>query len=378
MDIVINNIGQLITPIECAPDADERAYAFQITPDATLFVQNGRLIDDLPARALGEAQTIDAGGGLVMPGLIDPFWVMPQLPPWMDELPESRLAERDVLSWSLRIFERALRAGVTTIEVKCPHDADFDGLSALGHLSQHRHPRVVGTLLASLPEADADRDRSMSSLIGEVIPEIRRRRLATFCDLGWASQDASVTEASAVLRAASGAGLRPKLHIQGPIQTEDIRDLALSLEAASIGCASHLPSNVVRQLSDSRVIPSYLLGLPDKQMGPYLGMRELLDQGVRIAVGSGNGLADTPPISMWTVLALAMEQMGLSLAEAIVACTLNNAMAIEMSHDLGSLETGKLADLILLDLVDYRELETAVMSPPVSMVMVNGEIIHSP
>jgi len=68
----------------------------------------------------------------------------------------------------------------------------------------------------------------------------------------------------------------------------------------------------------------------------------------------------------------------LSLAEAIVACTLNNAMAIEMSHDLGSLETGKLADLILLDLVDYRELETAVMSPPVSMVMVNGEIIHSP
>ena len=76
---------------------------------------------------------------------------------------------------------------------------------------------------------------------------------------------------------------------------------------------------------------------------------------------------------MWTALALAMDRMGMSLAEAIVACTLNNAKALEMSHDLGSLEPGKLADLILLDLVEYRELETAVMSPPVSMVMVNGE-----
>ena len=67
----------------------------------------------------------------------------------------------------------------------------------------------------------------------------------------------------------------------------------------------------------------------------------------------------------------------MSLPEAIVAGTLHNAMALEMSHEVGSLEPGKLADLILLDLVDYRELETAVVSPPVSMVMVNGEIVQS-
>ena len=53
-------------------------------------------------------------------------------------------------------------------------------------------------------------------------------------------------------------------------------------------------------------------------------------------------------------------------------------MAMEMSHEIGSLEKGKLADLILLDLADYREIETAMGFPPVSMVMVNGEIVHSP
>jgi imidazolonepropionase len=379
MDIVITNIGQLITPVECTLDGYEGVYTLQVTQDATLCIQNGRITDDLPpSRGSEQVQTIDAGGGVIMPGLIDPFWVMPQLPAWMDGLPESKLPERDLLSWSLRLFERALHSGVTMIEVKCPHDAAFAGLSALGYLGQHWHPRVVGTLLASLPEGGTDRDRSMSSLIGEVIPEVRRRRLATFCDMGWDSQDASITEASAVLRAAGGAGLRAKLHIQTPIMMNEVCDLALSLEAAAIGCASHLPFSTVKQLAAGHVVPVYLPGLPDKRTGQHLGVRALLDQGVPIAIGSGNGLTDSRPKSMWSVLASAMDHMDMSLAEAIVACTLNNAMALEMSHELGSLETGKLADLILLDLVDYRELETAVMLPPVSMVMVNGELLHSP
>lgn len=379
MDTVITNIGQLVTPVECALDGNEGVSTLRTTQDTSLCIQNGRVVDDLkPSRGSKRVQTFDACGGVVMPGLIDPCWVMPQLPAWLDELSGSNASGRDLLSWSLRLFQRALRSGVTTIEVKCPHDTESAGLSALGHLCQHYHPRVVGTLLASLPEDGTDRDHSMSLLIGEVIPEIRRRRLATFCDMEWDGQDASITEASAILRAASGAGLRPKLHIQTPMLMNEACDLAFSLEVAAIGCASHLPTSTVKQLSDGHVVPVYLPGLSDRQMGQHLDVRALLSQGVSIALGSGNSLTDIPPKSMWAVLASAMDRMGMSLTEAIIACTLNNAMALELSHELGSLETGKLADLIVLDLVDYRELETAVMSPPVSMVMVNGELVQSP
>jgi imidazolonepropionase len=376
MDIVITNIGQLITPVERALGSDEQPHTLQITTDATLCIQNGRIVDALPARVAKQAQTVDAGGGVVMPGLIDPFWVMPRLPAWIDDLPESRLPGKDLLSWSLRLLQRTLRAGVTTVEVKCPHDSEFTALTALGHLSQHHHPRVVGTLLASLPEDSSERDRSMSSLIGEVIPEIRRRRLATFCDIGWGAHDGFITEARAVLRAASGAGLRPKLHIQVPSFIEDVRDFALSLEVAAIGCASHLSPTTAKCLSEGHVAPVYLPAVTGGQTGKYLNTRALLDQGVALAIGSGNGLLDSPLKPMWSVLASAIDLMGMSLPEAIVACTLHNAMALEMSHEVGSLEPGKLADLILLDLIDYRELETAVVSPPVSMVMVNGEIVQ--
>ena len=377
MDTVITNIGQLITPVESALGSDEHAYTLQITTDATLCIRSGRIVDHLPTRGRTQVQTIDASGGVVMPGLIDPFWVMPQLPAWIDDLPESKLPERDLLSWSLRLLQRTLRTGVTTVEVKCPHDSEFTALTALGHLSQHHHPRVVGTLLASLPEDSSERDRSMSSLIGEVIPEIRRRRLATFCDNGWGSHDGFITEARAVLRAASGAGLRPKLHIGAPLLMEAVQDLALSLEVAAIGCASHLPAATAKHLSEGNACPVYLPAVPGGKTGQYLNTRALLDQGVAFAIGSGNGLLDSPLRSMWSVLASAIDLMEMSLSEAIVAGTLHNAMALEMSHEVGSLEPGKFADLVLLDLVDYRELETAVISPPVSMVMVNGEIVQS-
>lgn len=375
MDTVITNIGQLVTPVESLLGGGKRSVTLRMTPDATLYIQNGRISEIPSGRTKTQVQTLNAGGGVVLPGLVDPFWVMPSLPLWIHELPGLKFPEKDLLNWSLRLLRLALRAGVTTTEVKCRHDLEFESLTALGHLGKQQHPRVVGTLLASLPE-----DRSvcsMSSLIGEVIPEIRSRRLATFCDIGWGGHEGFVNEARDVLRAASGAGLRPKLHIQAQPVMIDVRSLALSLDIASVGCASHLSPATVKHLFDSNVFPVYLPALPDGQIGKHLNVRALLDQGVAVAIGSGNGLFDCQLKSMWSVLASAIDRMDMTLPEAIVSCTLHNAIALEMSDDVGSLEPGKSADLVILDLLDFRELESVVAAPPVSMVMVGGEIVHS-
>jgi len=377
MDIVISNIGQLVTPIELALDEAGSRYKIQITNDTKLYIRNGRIATEFPGRAPVQYQTIDAGGGVVMPGLIDPFWIMPGLPAWIAELPESTFPGRDLLSWSTRLLQRTLGSGVTTIEIKCPHDSAFEGLAALGHLKRHDQPRVIGTLLASLPENSTDRERRVSSLIGDVIPEIRHRRLATFCDIGWDNHAGFISEARTVLRAASGAGLRLKLHIESPPLLKDIEQLALSLEVAAVGCASYLCPETARNLAASQTVPVYLPGIRGQQTEERIDVSILLDHGLPIAIGSGNGISGCAARSMWAVIASAMERMELTLPEAIVACTLNNALAMEMSHETGSLENGKSADLILLDLVDYREIETTLGYPPVSMVMVNGEVVHS-
>ncbi|MEE8593971.1 MAG: amidohydrolase family protein [Candidatus Bipolaricaulota bacterium] len=377
MDIVISNIGQLVTPIEGELNGVGSRYKIQIRNDTELYIRNGRITTELSSRASAHYENFDAGGGVVLPGLIDPFWIMPRLPTWIAELPESAFPERDLLSWSIRLLQRALRSGVTTIEIKCHHDSAFEGLGALGHLERRHHPRVIGTLLASLPEDGADRDRSVSALIGEVIPEIRHRRLATFCDIGWNNHVGFISEARTVLRAASGAGLRLKLYIDSVPLLEDMEQLALSLEVAAVGCASYLSPEVARNLAKNRALPVYLPGIRGERTVARIEARPLIDDGLAVAIGSGNGIPGSPSNSMWSVMSSAMDRMELTLPEAIVACTLNNAEAVEVSHETGSLENGKRADLVLLDLADYREIESTLGYPPVSMVMVNGEVVHS-
>jgi imidazolonepropionase len=377
MDIVISNIGQLITPLECGLGEAEGRYSLHVSHETTLYVHNGRMIAEPKGRARSEFHVVDARGGVVMPGLIDPFWVITNVPPWVSELPDAKRPAVDLLSWSMRMLRRAVNGGVTAVEVKCPYGDAFAGLDVVGGLKQHSPPRVIGTLLATLSDDGEACDRSVSSLIGEVIPEMRRRRLATFCDIGWGKHPDAMTEVRSVLRAASGAGLRPKLHIESTSRIDDVDRHALALDAVAVEGASYLPLNMAQQLAAGHVLPVYLPAMCEDLPARNMHARLLVDQGLPIAAGSGNGFHGRAPVSMWTVLACATNSMRLSLAEAIVACTLNNAMALEMSHEIGSLEPGKRADLIVLDLADYREIETAVDLPPITMVMVNGEVVRS-
>lgn len=375
MDTYISNIGQLVSPVSDGLNTTATPCSVNITRNTQLMIQNGRFVDPSTHVLDKSHHAIDANGGVVMPGLVDPFWVLPSVPQWVREASEtSSLGDMDQLGWGQRLLHQSLRSGVTTIEAKCSHDSTLQGLSALGYLEQQQRPRVLGALLAALPDDAADRERRVSSLIGEVIPEIRHRRLATFCDIGWGSHASVASDVKAVLRAAIGAGLRPKLHVVTTPQPRDVVEMAVSLEVAAVACASHFPTESTTQLGAGHVVPVYLPNLYRGHASDGFCVRSLLDQGLSVAVGSGNGLTNTHPTSMWSVLKSAMDRMGMSLLEAIWTCTLGNARAMELAHEIGSLEVGHRADLILLDVADYRELSTMQGHPTVSMVMVNGEI----
>ena len=375
MDTVITNIGQLVTPTERTGTGEPTWYEIQVERDTQLHIHNGRLRREEMGASHAGCKRIDACGGVILPGLVDPYWVMPRLPSWIGSIREGLLPHRDLLGWTQRLLHRAVRSGTTSVEIKCPHDDGFDGLSVLGHLEHQQQPRVTGSLLVTLPGADESGQPSVSQLISQVIPEVRRRRLATFFDVGWGEDD-SADEGLTVLRAAGGAGLRPKLRMSAGRGNADWISLAQSLSVTAIEGASRLPATVVRQLAESGVVPVYL---PCRNSGAASGsidVRALIDRGLPIAIGSGRGDAGSTASSMWAVWAMAMERMHLSLSEVIVTCTINNAAAMDLSHEIGSLESGKCADLVLFDLVDYRELDPSFGPPPVSMVMINGEVVY--
>ena len=101
----------------------------------------------------------------------------------------------------------------------------------------------------------------------------------------------------------------------------------------------------------------------------------MLESGLPLALGSDYGLCGWGVESMWTVLYLATARMGLRIDEAITAATLNSAGALDLSGEIGTLEPGKRADVIFLDLDSYREIPFCVGRNPVSTVMVGGKVI---
>jgi imidazolonepropionase len=68
--------------------------------------------------------------------------------------------------------------------------------------------------------------------------------------------------------------------------------------------------------------------------------------------------------------------MGLTVAEAVSAATINGAHAVLLARRIGSLEAGKQADIIVLDVPDYRELGCHFGVNLVSMTIKRGEIVY--
>jgi imidazolonepropionase len=375
MDTVITNIAQLITPVDVTAGASLNDGPLHVVHNAELCIHRGRIVSEIEDRSAQSCRTIDARGGVLLPGLIDPCWKAATPPAWLEA--KDPLQDGSV-QWLERMLTLASWNGMTAVELKWPHGNDGRETAQLSELTRRSHARLTGTVLVSLPDETPLRHAQVSRLIGEVIPEIRQHRSARFLEICWDEHVDFLSEGRAVLRAACGAGLRPKLFLSAPTPADGLAEFATSLNISTVGCACHVPAEVGQLLWEAGVIPLYLPLFFDGRSMKRAPCPEQSGGGVLVALGSGNGVGSAAPRSMWSVMAAGIERMGLSLDEAIAACTLGNAAALEMTHDLGTLDVGKCADLILLGVDDYRALETLTGFPPISWVMIGGEMVRVP
>jgi len=380
MTTLIANIGQLVTPVSDDEVRRRRGTPLKVLKGTELLIHNGRIASIGTGIAPDRVETrLDADGGVVLPGLIDPH----------THLPASQGrggGSADISSagdggWETSIQEhlqRMVRSGTTTVEIKCAvRSQSFDELITLQQFSGRRAPRVISTLFNSVPleEALSSSTGRISAIIGELIPTVRRRRLAQFCDVDCGAKTYTHTEARTILRAARGAGLRLKLHSNG----EDVRnivDLAAELEVTSVDLVGPVSRRDGQHLGQAGVVPVFL---PWNALGSGRSdqsLRVLLESGLPVGLGSDQGSSPIGIGSMWLVLALAISLLGMSLEQAITVCTLHNATALGMSGDVGSLDEGKAADLLILDIGDYRQLLQGLGREPIRSVVVGGDVVY--
>jgi len=179
-----------------------------------------------------------------------------------------------------------------------------------------------------------------------------------------------------VLRAGQSLGLRARMHAD-QFSPDDGAMLAAELGAAT---ADHLECTTdlgIAALARARVQPVLLPGsVYALGSSRYPAARRMIDAGLAVVLATDFNPGSSPTASMPSVLSLASTHLRMTPAESITAATINAACSLNRGNDLGSLEPGKLADFVIHDCEDYRELAYFFGREPALAVYSAGVLVY--
>jgi imidazolonepropionase len=355
-----------------------------IISDGAILIRDGVIEEVGPTRRLENlagargAAEINAAGRVVMPGFVDSHTHI--ISP-MQSGTEGDAEARAVFAATTQRLEVRARArlealtrhGATTVEVKTGVGPDEScELKLLRVLAAFKRGplEVVPTFLLRVPPESENPEWILTDLL----PKIRRRRLARFADLVWDANPSRQEFFGRYLSTARSLGFGCKVHACHDFP--GAAAFAVEHRAATVDHVEDPTPAEANLLAGASTIATVLPGVPFHDGGRDASGRALVDAGVALAVASGYNARHRPALNMQTAVSLACMQKGLTAAEAISAGTINGAHALSCAERVGSLEPGKSADLLILDTSDYRDLANQVGLNLVYMTMKRGECIY--
>ena len=348
---------------------------------------------------------IDASGKVVMPGFVDPHThlvyagsrefeleLKAKGKSYMEILEggggilrtvrDTRDASpQDLFRESAKRLESMMAHGSTTIEAKSGYGLDkaveMRMLETVKRLDDEYPVSLVPTYLGAHvvpPEFQGNGDAYIDFMIVEVLPEIARRKLAMFCDVFCEKGVFDVPQSRKVLTAAKALGMGLKVHAD-EFSNSGGAQLAAEMGAVSADHLGKPSDDGIMAMARKDTIGVLLPGTPYSSMAKdYADGRRLIDLGVPVALGT-----DLNPNcwneSMQFTISLACHKMRMTPAEAITAATINAAAALGLEKKVGSLEQGKRADVIILDVPTHAHIPYKFGTNQVSLVLKDGRSV---
>ena len=348
--------------------------------------------------------TVDATGKTLLPGLVDAH----THPVWVGNRGEEigrRLAgesysaiagsgggilatvratraapDEDLTAAARHRLRMMLAHGTTTVEAKSGYgltaDDELRSLRILRDLDGPDLPRIVPTLLAAheVPPEFRDRREEWVRIVSdELVPAVAREKLARFCDVFCEEGVFTVEESRHVLEAARRAGLGLRIH------ADELAPSGGTLLAAELGAASadHLlfaGDAGIAALARSGTVAVILPGTAWWMRSRRAPARAMISAGVPVAVASDANPGTCYTESLAAVAAHACLDSGLSVEETLTGMTLNAAASLGLAHEVGSVEAGKSADVLVLDAPDDRHLVYHWGINLISTVILRGRV----
>ena len=330
------------------------------------------------------ARVLDARGRTVLPGFVDPHTHLVYAGERSAELPlrlrgagyleilrsgggilgtvaATREASEDALAAATRTrLDTALRYGTTTLEIKSGYGLDtateLKQLRAAERAAEGHAVKTVRTFMgahAVPPEHRNDPQRFVDLVAEQMVPAVAEAGLAAFCDVFCEQGVFTPAQSRRVLEAGLAGGMRPKLHAD-ELAASGGAELAAELRAVSADHLVHATGEGLAALAAGGVVAVLLPGTTFSLMGTrYAPARRMIEAGVAVSLATDANPGSSPTESMQMILNLACLQLRLSPEEAILAATVNAAHALDLAHEVGSLEVGKRADLVIYDAPGY-------------------------
>jgi len=337
--------------------------------DGSVLICNGKItrvgstrsVENLAAAR--DAQEIDATGRVVMPAFVDCGAELLR--------PNERTGGERLVAAARRTLNGCVRHGTGTIEVRCGAGRDeATDLRMLRSASRIDAPvqviRAYGT--------PALRDPASHWIGNSLLPGIARRQLARYATIFCGNGTSSPDEARRYADRCRRHGLGVKIEVAPG--TEALR-AGLSCDPATLEGLEAVGEDDARAVGRSSAVAVLLPARTfHRESGEYPRARRLIDADAAVALASGFRYADSATFSMQMVIALAAAHMNMSPAEAISAATINGAYASGVGSRTGSLQHGKNADLIVLNVSDYHEMFRQVGANLVETVVKQGRIVY--
>jgi imidazolonepropionase len=408
-DLLVHGAAEIATPRGRSARLREDLARIDVVPRAAIAIDRGLIVaigDERDLRGRFQPRcTLDARGGTIVPGFVDahthPVFagtredefemrtrgatyveIAAQGGGILSSVRGVRASSREELLARLLVrLDRFLELGTTTIEAKTGYGLSrADEMKCLDVLNEaaRGHPlELAPTFLGAhdYPLEYRDRKRAYVDLVvDEMLPEVAESRRAEYCDVFAETHVFGLEDSGRILRRARELGLGLRVHADQLTQLGGA-ELAAEVGAASADHLEFVSHRGIEALAAAGVtavlcplVPLYL------RVEKEAPARRMIDAGVPVALSTDFNPGSSYVQSMPEVLAFAALRYRMTAAEALTAATLNAACSLGRGDRLGTIEVGKQADLVCLDVPNHIHLVYEIGRNAVRAVVKHGAV----
>lgn len=387
MKTILSNIKTLYTPIHQPPVKGLLMREIQVLHNPYLVIENGVFTHvssgEIPKACLLDAQVIDCQGTCIVPGFVDSHTHLVHASsrehefeqklagvPYLDILASGggilstvqktrQASKADLLNQARKSLQHFLSYGVTTLEAKSGYGLDLETeikqLEVAKQLNHEGPIEIVSTYMGAhaIPKEFRDRSDTYVEMILHDLEVLAKQELAEMVDVFCEEGVFSIVQTERILSQATALGFGIRLHAD-EIHPLGGAKLASQLYALSADHLMAMPEADYPSLANSKTIATLLPGTSFYLNKPFAQAKKMMEANMALAIASDYNPGSSPSENFALTMQLAANKLGLLPSEVLTAATLNPAYSLKRSHLIGSLEVGKQADFVLLNIPNWE------------------------